>query len=112
MERLLITISSTIHKDLPHLFEDTLKTEISSLSTKLGQVVKTSVVEVLPKEFVGTNFQVGPFKAFQESPDWKQIYCGARFSIAQAAFSSSSSSLTSRFVRSCHCMASYGLHTA
>ena len=58
MERLLITISSSIHKDLPLLFEDTLRKEFSNASTRLSAAVRASVAESLPKEIVGTSFQV------------------------------------------------------
>ena len=61
MERLLITISSSIHKDLPLLFEDTLRKEFSNASTRLSAAVRASVAESLPKEIVGTSFQVHHF---------------------------------------------------
>lgn len=58
MERLLITISGSIHKDLPLLFEDTLKKEMAGATNKLSSAVKSSIAEVMPRELMGTSFQV------------------------------------------------------
>lgn len=58
MERLLITISGSIHKDLPLLFEETLKRELATATSKLSSAVKACIVETIPKELAGSTFQV------------------------------------------------------
>lgn len=62
MEKLLITISSSIHKDLPTFFEDSLRKEFATANGKLATAVRTSVVEALPKEIAGSSFQVRSIK--------------------------------------------------
>ena len=61
MEKLLITISGSLHKDMPLLFEDVLKREFAAITSKLSAAVRSSIAEVMPKEMVGTSFQVASF---------------------------------------------------
>lgn len=58
MERLLITISGSIHKDLPQLFEETLHQEMAGATASLAGAVKASITEVMPKDLLGSGFQV------------------------------------------------------
>lgn len=66
LEKLLVTISASINRDLPQRLEDTLVRELGSISHHVGPAVHAALAESLPRELAGPALQVRSLPSMQK----------------------------------------------